>query len=84
MEATVMNFRRGRHHQHNKQMILKVADTPEEAGKVIGKTATWTSPAGKKLTGKISGLHGRTGSVKVIFADAGLPGQALGQKVMID
>ena len=83
MEAIVINFRRGRHHQHNKQMVLKVADTPEEAAKVIGRQVTWTSPAGKKLTGQVSGLHGRTGSVKAIFADAGLPGQALGQKVVI-
>lgn len=80
----VMNFRRGRHHQNNAQMILKVAETSEAAKIVIGKTVTWTSPAGKQLKGTISGLHGRTGSVKAIFSEAGLPGQALGQKVRID
>ena len=31
MEATVMHFRQGRHHQNTRQMIIKGADTPEEA-----------------------------------------------------
>ncbi|MBS3116814.1 50S ribosomal protein L35ae [Candidatus Woesearchaeota archaeon] len=84
MEAAVVHFRQGRHHVHPKQVILKVADSPEEAAKVIGKTVVWTSPAGKEIKGKVSALHGRTGSVRVIFSEAGLPGQALGQKVKIE
>ena len=83
MEATVMHYRQGRHHVNPKQMILKVADTPEEAEKVIGKTVTWTSPAGTEIKGKVSALHGRNGNVRVIFADIGLPGQALGTKITI-
>ena len=69
MEAAVVHFRQGRHHVHPKQVILKVADSPEE---------------GKEIKGKVSALHGRTGSVRVIFSEAGLPGQALGQKVKIE
>lgn len=83
MEATIMHYRQGRHHQNPYQMILKVADNAEAAKKVIGKTATWTSPAGKTLSGKISALHGRNGNVRAIFSNAGLPGQSLGQKVKI-
>ncbi len=83
MEATIMHFRQGRHHQNNKQMILQVAETVEEAEKLIGKTVTWTSPAGKAISGKISALHGRKGAVRAIFVEAGLPGQALGQKIRI-
>ena len=79
-----MHFRQGRHHVNSHQMILKIADTAEEAEKTIGKTVTWTSPAGKKITGKISALHGRKGNVRAIFADVGLPGQALGQKVVVN
>ena len=30
-----MHFRQGRHHQNTKQIIIKVADTPEEAEKVL-------------------------------------------------
>jgi len=84
MEATVMNFRRGRHTQNTKQMILQVADTQEEAQKAIGKTVVWASPAGKEIKGTISALHGRKGSVRAIFAEKGLPGQALGQKVKVE
>ena len=83
MEAVVMHFRQGRHHQNNKQMVLKVAETAEAAEKVIGKTASWTSPSGKVIQGKISALHGRKGNVRVIFEEKGLPGQALGQKIAI-
>ena len=84
MEATVMHFRQGRHHQNTKQMILKVAETSEEAEKVIGKTASWTSPSGTVIKGKISALHGRNGNVRVIFEEKGLPGQALGTKIKIE
>ena len=79
-----MHFRQGRHHVNSKQMILKVADTAEAAEKVIGKTVTWTSPTGKKISGKISALHGRKGNVRAIFSESGLPGQALGSKAQIE
>ncbi len=79
-----MHFRQGRHHQNTKQMILKVADTAEEAEKVIGKTASWTSPSGTVIKGKISALHGRNGNVRVIFEEKGLPGQSLGTKIKVE
>ena len=79
-----MHFRQGRHHVNPKQMILKVAETAEVAEKSIGKTVIWTSPAGKEIKGQISALHGRKGNVRVIFAESGLPGQALGQKVKVN
>ena len=79
-----MHFRQGRHHQNTKQMILKVAETAEDAQKVVGKTVTWKSPSGKEIKGKISALHGRKGNVRAIFSDSGLPGQALGKKVLVE
>ncbi len=83
MEATIMHYRQGRHHQNLKQMILYVADTAEAAQKVVGKTVSWTSPSGTVISGTISALHGRNGRVRAIFADKGLPGQTLGQKIQI-
>ncbi|PIN73395.1 50S ribosomal protein L35ae [Candidatus Woesearchaeota archaeon CG10_big_fil_rev_8_21_14_0_10_45_16] len=83
MEATVMHFRQGRHHQNTGQMIIKVADTADAAAKVIGKEVVWTSPAGAEIKGKISALHGRKGNVRAIFAEKGLPGQSLGQKIKV-
>lgn len=86
MKAIVMAYRGSYRHQQEKQMILKPigVDSKEEAMKLVGKKAIWTSPAGKKLEGKISAAHGAKGAVRVIFAEAGLPGQALGQHVEIE
>ena len=84
MDPVFVSFRRGRHHQHTSQPIFKVAETAEEAKKVIGKMASWTSPAGKVVQGKITALHGRTGAVRAVFTEGGLPGQALGKKVKIE
>ena len=86
MEAIIMHFRQGRHHQNTRQAIIKVAETPEEAEKFIGKKVTWTS-AGKnkkEIVGQISALHGRKGAVRAIFSEKGLPGQALGEKIKVD
>lgn len=83
MEAIVVHFRMGRHHTHPYQNVLKVANSIEGAQKAIGKTVIWTSPAGKEIKGKVTALHGRTGSVRALFAEKGLPGQAIGQKVKI-
>ncbi|MEK6899500.1 MAG: 50S ribosomal protein L35ae [Nanoarchaeota archaeon] len=83
MEPTVVHFRQGRHHVKTSQMVVKVAESAEAAEKMIGKTAVWTSPAGKEIKGKITQLHGRNGSVRVHFSEKGLPGQSLGQKVKV-
>jgi len=84
MEANVSNYRRGRHHTNNHYSILKVGSSAEEAKQFVGKTVSWSSPAGKVLKGKVTALHGRTGSVRALFSEAGLPGQALGKKVKIE
>ena len=84
MEATIVNFRQGRHHIHEKQMVLKVASSADAAAKLVGKTVTWTSSSGKEIKGRITGLHGKTGSVKAQFSEKGLPGQALGKKVKVN
>ncbi len=84
MEAIVNNFRQGRHTQKPKHCILSVngINTKEKAQKLVGKVVTWTSPAGKTLTGKIANVHGNSGAVRAIF-EIGLPGQAIGTKVKI-
>ncbi|HLD72929.1 MAG TPA: 50S ribosomal protein L35ae [Candidatus Nanoarchaeia archaeon] len=86
MEATIMNFRRGIHHQNQKQMILRVGETKEEAEKYVGKKVTWVSEGKKavQIIGKISALHGRKGNVRAIFEEKGLPGQSLGCKVKVE
>ena len=84
MEGTIVNFRQGRHHQTDNQMIITVKDSSKEKSKeLVGKKVVWTSPAGKEIKGKISALHGNKGAVRSIF-EKGLPGQSVGNKVKIE
>lgn len=85
MEATIANFRTARHHQYDRQMIIKVKDitTKDKAKPLVGKKVTWKSPAGKEIKGKISSVHGNKGAVRAIF-EKGMPGQAVGSKVKIE
>ncbi|MEK6952692.1 MAG: 50S ribosomal protein L35ae [Nanoarchaeota archaeon] len=84
MEATIVNYRMGRHRQYNNQMIIQVnsIDKREKARHLIGKKVLWLSPTKKELTGIIKKEHGKNGALRVVF-DKGLPGQALGTKLQI-
>jgi large subunit ribosomal protein L35Ae len=66
-------------------MILIVAsiDTKEAAEKLVDKKVTWKSPAGKEINGRIASSHGNKGALRAIF-ETGMPGQAIGQKVVIE
>lgn len=63
-------------------MILHLdgVDSRENAKSMINKRVIWTSPAGKKIEGKVTNVHGNKGAMRVQF-DSGMPGQAIGQKV---
>lgn len=83
MEATIENFRRGRHTQTTNQLILKVENIDKaKAGSLIGKKVIWKSPAGKEIKGEIKATHGSKGAVRALF-EKGIPGQAIGQKATI-
>jgi len=82
-KAKVIQFRRGLKRIHERHYILDVATaTREDAEKFVGKEVIWTSPAGKKITGKISAAHGNKGKVRAIF-ETGLPGQAKNTEVEV-
>ncbi len=83
MKGKVIQFRRGKKRIHEKHFILEVgAKSRTEAGKYSGKEVTWTSPAGKKIHGKIASAHGNKGLVRAIF-EKGLPGQARNSEVEV-
>ncbi|MHC1592236.1 MAG: 50S ribosomal protein L35ae [Candidatus Helarchaeales archaeon] len=82
-EGIIMNFRRSRHHQYLRHVLIKFpGDDGPSAAKYIGKTVIWETRTGKQLKGKIVSLHGRKGVVRAIFEKA-LTGEALGTKVRI-
>ena len=81
MKAKIIQFRRGKKRIHERHYILNIeTKSREEAGKFVGKEVIWTSPAGKKIKGRISSAHGNKGLVRAIF-EKGLPGQARNTEV---
>lgn len=84
MEATIVNFRSGRHTQYDNQMIV-VADslsTREEAKKLVGKKVVFKTETGKDIVGEVRSAHGNSGALRVLF-EKGMPGQSKGQKVTV-
>lgn len=84
MQATILNFRGGRHTQHTNQFLLAIegVDSRAKASQWIGKRIVWQSSAKKKIYGKITQPHGNKGVVRARFS-RGLPGTVLGSKVDI-
>ena len=84
MKGVIVNFRRGRHHQTDNQMVVKVAgyESKDKAASLVGKNVSWVAPGKGKTTikGKISAIHGNSGAVRVLF-ERGMPGQSIGQSV---
>ena len=81
--AVVTNFRIGLKTQKNNELLLKFPNVEDvsAASKYIGRKVTW-SFHGKKIIGKIIEPHGRNGIVRARFRK-GLPGDILGEKVLI-
>ncbi len=83
MKAKVISFRRSLKHIHPRHFILDAGKkNKRDAAALVGKKVVWTSEAGKKIQGKISGSHGNKGLVRAIF-EKGLPGQAINTEVEV-
>jgi len=82
VKGKVVQFRRGRHTIKERHFLIEVegSKTRKDAEKFVGKEVVWKSPAGKVITGKVSGAHGNNGVVRAIF-EKGLPGQAVTTEV---
>ena len=84
MQATIANFRGGKHTKYDNHMIiyLPTASTREEAKKFIKKKVVWKTETGKLITGEIVQVHGNKGAVRAIF-ERGMPGQSVGTPVEV-
>jgi ribosomal protein L35AE/L33A len=77
----ITNYRVGNKTQQPKECLIEFANMGLGAGQLIGKKVSWNN--GKlKTVGKIIGLHGRGGIVKVRFRTP-VPGQAIGTDVQV-
>lgn len=84
MEGIITSFRRGRHTQYDRQMIIEVDgyNSADDAKDLVGKDVSYNT--GKKtIDGEVSATHGDNGAVRAIF-ETGMPGQSLGQPVSIE
>jgi len=84
MEGVISSFRRTKHATYRNQMIVVVPSltSRDAALKMVGKVVKY--PTGKKdMKGKVSSAHGNKGALRVLF-ETGMPGQALGSKVVIE
>lgn len=85
MEGVIVNFRGGMHTQYNDYMVVKAngLDSKDNVDSVLGKKVVWKSPSGKEIVGRVTKAHGNKGAFRVKF-EKGLPGQAVGSKVVIE
>ena len=79
--GTVLNYRIGIKTQNPKECLIQFGhiNSSALAGQLIQRKVVWKQ-GNKKFVGKIAGVHGKNGVVKVKF-QKGLPGQALGTPV---
>ena len=84
MKAIITDYRGGRHTQKPNQVIAEVegVSSKEDAEKLAGKQLVWESPAGKKISGKVSGAHGNKGRVRALM-EKGMPGQCVGTQARV-
>jgi len=77
----IVNYRIGIKKQKSKECLIQFAhvNSTSLTGQLIGRKVVWKH--GKKgIIGKITGFHGKKGTVRVKFR-RGVPGQALGTTV---
>lgn len=72
------------HIAYTKEVLVQVPGviSKKEAGRLVGRKAVFTDSKGKKYIGKVSGLHGRKGTVKVKFPKP-LPSASLAKPINI-
>ena len=85
LRGIFINYQQGRHTVKQRHALIKFPgiDSDKQAMKLMGKKVYWESPAGKIMTGSISATHGRQGVVRANFKEGGLPGQAIGQEIVL-
>jgi ribosomal protein L35AE/L33A len=76
----ITNYHIGMKTQQSKECLIEFNNvTSSAAGQLVGQKVIWIN--GKnKFTGKVMGLHGRNGIVRVRFAKP-VPGRAIGTVV---
>ncbi|MDO8740458.1 MAG: 50S ribosomal protein L35ae [Candidatus Woesearchaeota archaeon] len=87
MEGTISNYRGSRRVKKGNHMIIVVEgiDNKEKAASLVGKKVVYKTEGkkGNEIIGKVAAAHGNSGAIRAIF-ETGMPGQAIGKKVLIE
>lgn len=86
VKAQFIGFRRGlKSKQRNNQILLQIDSvrSRDQASQYIGKSIIWPSPSKQQYRGRIVGLHGRHGTLKVLMKKVP-PSLAIGASIHID
>lgn len=86
VKAQFVGYRRGlKSKQRNNQILLHIDNvrSRDEVSQYIGKSIIWTSPSKQQYRGRIVGLHGRHGTVKVLMKKVP-PSLAIGATIHIN
>ena len=80
--GVVLNYRSGMKSRRPKQCLIKILGVEaRESKRLFGWKVGWPLDD-PKIFGRVTGHHGRKGTLKVKF-ERGLPGQALGGRVRV-
>ena len=84
MKAIFLGYKGGHRTQKSKCALIRAdgVDDRSEAAAYIGRKVVWISPSGSRLIGKVIGVHGRKGVLKVRFRK-GLPGEVIGTELIV-
>ena len=83
INGVIANFKLGGNNKDDKRVIVQLPSTLQLSNKIIGRKVIWISSSKKKFIGKIIKFHGRSNKKVIVEFRKGLPGQALGKKVII-
>ncbi len=81
VKGTVTAFLHSKFKQDSYRTVVELAK-PEDAAKLVGARVHFSREDGLSILGRVDGLHGRKGAIRVRW-DRGFPPQALGSPVTI-
>ncbi len=81
LSGVILGYRRGSNTQYTSEVLALVRGVSgyKEACRLIGKKAVYVDEHGNTYHGKVVGVHGRKGVVRIVFKP-NLPGQAIGKE----
>ncbi len=81
LSGLIIGYRRGTNTQYPSEVLAKIygVEDKRQASRFIGWKAVYVDRYGNRYNGRVVGVHGRKGVVRIVFKP-NLPGQAIGEE----